>query len=399
MDRDADGTADDIPLDLDRRSVLQAGGFAAGLGVTGAAGLGGARATSNRGSRGRNGEPGADVHTFLCQNAWTIPEPLWDDADNPVVEKGPGAFETPDNEARAREFGAALAYSHVDFAGFQEVFHEKHREILRGPIQRDLEYSVGPEQRYENAAVSSGLYTLAMGDRSVVATETMVYDARGNRRRDEDAYAQKGVLFTRIDLGDGVVDLFTTHLLAGGAWPGEAVDPGPVREPTSPAEYRRRQLAEFRSFVESVKDEYDPEGRVPTVCAGDFNIHPDAPEYAALEEFRYGLGLDDAWVQVHGDAAGPTGGAAVTGACGFDPWDPSPYYCPDGDAGGEDAIRIDYVFVEDHPAVAVEDVRRRVFWRKLDAPSQFYTDGDRPNYLADHVGLEVDLRCPGRTGR
>lgn len=394
MEQDEDGTEADRPLGLDRRSVLQAGGFAAGLGVTGAAGLGGADAASDRGPPGRTGESGSNVHTFLCQNAWIIPEPLWDDADNPVVEKEPGIIETPDNEARARGFGAALAYSGVDFAGFQEVFHEKHREILRGPIQRDLEYAVGPEQRYENAAVSSGLYTLAMGDRSVVATETMVYDARGNRRRDEDAYAQKGVLFTRIDLGDGVVDLFTTHLLAGGAWPGEAVDPRPVREPTSPAEYRRRQLDEFRSFVESVKAEYDPEGQVPTVCAGDFNIHPDAPEYSALEEFRDELGLNDAWVQVHGDETGPTGGAAVTDACGFDPWDHSPYYCPDGDAGGEDAKRIDYVFVDDHPAVAVDDVRRRVFWRKLDDPSTFATESGRPNYLADHVGLEVDVRFP-----
>lgn len=395
MERDVGGAEDDLPFDLKRRSVLQAGGFAAGLGLTGATGLDGAEATSNLGTRSRADESGWDVHTFLCQNAWIIPEPLWDNTDNPVVEKELGAIETPDNEARARQFGASLAYSNVDFAGFQEVFHEKHREILRGPIQRDLEYAVGPEQRYENAAVSSGLYTLTMGDRSVVETETMVYDNRGNRRRDEDAYAEKGVLFTRIDLGDGVVDLFTTHLLAGGAWPGEPVDPRPVREPTSPAEYRRRQLEEFQSFVESVKGEYDPEGRVPTVCAGDFNIHPNAPEYPALEEFRDGLGLNDAWIQVHGDAAGPTGGAAITEACGFDPWNHPPYYCPDEDAGSEDAIRIDYVFVEDHPGVVVEDVRRRVFWRKLDAPSRFNAARDRPNYLADHVGLEVDFRFPG----
>lgn len=392
MDRDVDGPEDDLPFVLDRRNVLQAGGFAAGLGLAGAAGLGDAEAAPPDGARGLPDESGPDTHTFLCQNAWIIPEPLWDDADNPVVEKHPGAIETPDNEARARRIGASLAYSHVDVVGFQEVFHEKHRELVRDPIQRDVEYAVGPEQRYENAAVSSGLYTLTMGDRSVVDTETMVYDNRGNRRRDEDSYAEKGVLFTRIDVGDGVVDLFTTHLLAGGAWPGEAVDPRPVREPTSPAVYRRRQLEEFRAFVESVKAEYDPDGRVPTVCAGDFNVHPDATEYSALEEFRDGLGLNDAWVQVHGDAAGPTNGPALTGACGFDPWTQPPYYCPDPDADSEDAIRIDYVFVEDHPDVDVEDVRRRVFWRKLDAPSEFEAAGDRPNYLADHVGLEVDFR-------
>lgn len=398
MDRDADGAAD-APLDLERRNVLQAGGVAAGLGLAGTAGLGAAHEAPPDRAGGRPDEsdpdPDPDAHTFLCQNAWIIPEPVWDDADTPVVEKEPSALETPENEARASRLGAALAYSHVDVAGFQEVFHETHRELLRRPIQRDVADAVGPEQAYENAAVSSGLYTLAMGDRRVVETETMVYDSRGNRRRDEDAYARKGVLFTRLDLGDGVVDLFTTHLLAGGAWPGEAVDPRPVREPTSPAEYRRRQLEEFRSFVASVKADYDPDGRVPTVCAGDFNIHPDAPEYPALEAFRDALGLTDAWVEVHGDAAGPTGGAAITGACGFDPWSQPPYYCPDADADADDAVRIDYVFVEDHPAVDVTDVRRRVFWRTLDRPSAFDTGDGRPNYLADHVGLEVDLRFPG----
>lgn len=392
MNRDSDG-ADDAPFDIKRRNVLQAGGFAAGLGLAGATGLGAAREAPPDVPAGRPDESDPDTHTFLCQNAWIIPEPLWDDADNPLVEKEPSAIKTPENEARASRLGASLAYSHVDVAGFQEVFHEKHREILRQPIQRDLEDAVGPEQAYENAAVSSGLYTLAMGDRRIAETETMVYDNRGNRRRDEDAYAQKGVLFTRLDLGDGVVDLFTTHLLAGGAWPGERVDPSPVRDPASPAEYRRRQLEEFRAFVEDVKAEHDPEGRVPTVCAGDFNIDGDAPEYPALEAFRDALGLTDAWVAVHGDAAGPTDGTAITEACGFDPWSQPPYYCPDDD-DSEAAERIDYVFVEDHPAVDVADVRRRVFWRKLDDPREFDAGDGRPNYLADHVGLEVDFRFP-----
>lgn len=394
MDDGEDVTDGNRRLDLNRRHVLQAGGVAAGLGVTGASPLAGADAPPEHVERGPPGDSGTDPHTVLCQNAWIIPEPVWDDADNPVVRKEPSAIETPDNDARARRFGAALAYSDVDVAAFQEVFHETHREAIRDPIQRDVEFAIGPEQAYQNAAVSSGLYTLASGGRRILETDMHVYESRGNRRRDEDAYAQKGVLFTRLDLGDGRLDLFTTHLLAGGAFPGERVDPSPVREPTAPAEYRRRQLEEFRSFVQSVKAEHDPDGRVPTVCAGDFNIDGDAPEYPALEAFRDGLGLTDAWVEVHGDAAGPTDSTAITDACGFDPWTGSPYYCPDPEAGTEAAERIDYVFVEDHPAVTVEDVRRRVFWRSLDEPSTF-TAGDRPNYLADHVGLEVDVRFPG----
>lgn len=219
----------------------------------------------------------------------------------------------------------------------------------------------------------------------------MAFENSGNRRRDADAYARKGVLFTRIGLGGGAIDLFTTHLLAGGGWPGEAVDPSPVRDPVSEEDYRRRQLAEFRDFVDAVKDEHDPDREIPIVCAGDFNIAPADPEADALLAFQKNLGLVDAWTESHPTRPGPTDTDAITGACRFDPYDSPPSYCDGGRA--DDADRIDYVFVEDRPDLQVRSIRRRVFWRELAPPDQFFVDAEEtvPNYLADHVGLEVEF--------
>lgn len=302
--------------------------------------------------------------------------------------------EKPALEERAQALGARLSYSDIDIAGLQEVFDQEQRTQIRKPVRRqigeDLDDAIGPRQRLEEVSVSGGLYTLALGH-DITITERMAFESRGNRRRDADAYARKGVLFTRVNLGDGAVDIFTTHLLAGGGWPGEPVDPRPVREPTSPTEFRRRQLDEFEAFVKTVKSEHDPDGQVPTVCAGDFNIAPGDPEAGDLDLFKENLGLVDAWKQEHPNRPGATDSDAITDACMFDPSDSPPSYCDGG--ASEEAGRIDYVFVEDRPDFRVDRIRRRVFWRELAPPSQFFADQDeeQPNYLADHVGLEVDF--------
>lgn len=371
-------TGDTDDRSLRRRAVLQAGGVAASLGVTGTVGLGMAGADE------------ATTHTFLCQNAWLLDEA--GDVDNDHVQ----VVAKPALEQRARGFGARLSYSDLDIVGFQEVFDGEQREQIRRPVQPPVDDAVGPRERPENVAVSSGLYTLTRGNHPIEITERVAFDNRGNRRRDADAYSEKGVLFTRIGLPHGSVDLFTTHLLAGGGWPGEAVDPSPVREPLSPAEYRRRQLGEFEDFVRAVKTEHDPEREVPIICAGDFNIASGDPADPALQDFRRTLGLLDAWEETHPDAPGQTDSTAITDACVFDPMESPPSYC-DGGVDSE-AERIDYIFVEDHDAIAIEDISRRVFWRELAPPDQFFADEDEeiPNYLTDHVGLELEFSVSAR---
>lgn len=373
---------------MTRRGVLQAGGVAAGVGVAGAVGL------------GMTGSATPNSYTFLTQNAWLLDE-AWagwaprqpEAADGDWLPRSEDAkmVAKPALEERAQELGARFSYSDLDIVGLQEVFDEEQRAQIRDPIQRDLAYAVGPREQATNAAVSSGLYTLSLGGHPILESERMAYENRGSRRRDADAYAQKGVLFTRIGLGDGAVDLFTTHMLAGGGWPGEAVDPSPVRQPTSEAEYRRRQLEEFEAFVRSVKATHDPDGEVPILCAGDFNISPGDPEAGALEAFRRNLGLVDAWETEHPDRQGGTGRSDIVNGCEFDPWNSPPSYCGGGE--WESPSRVDYVFVEDRPDIRIEEIRRRVFWRELAPPDQFFADEAEtvPNYLADHVGLELSF--------
>lgn len=54
---------------------------------------------------------------------------------------------------------------------------------------------------------------------------------------------------------------------------------------------------------------------------------------------------------------------------------------------------IDYIFVSTGRGLTVKDIRRRVFWRELAPPDQFFPDdeGEIPNYLTDHVGLELEF--------
>jgi endonuclease/exonuclease/phosphatase family metal-dependent hydrolase len=358
-----------------RRDLLRAAGAATGAGLLGASGIGAGLAA---------GAP--ETHTFLCQNAWLLDGVVTDDSRYSPVAK-------PALDERARGLGRRLAGGDVDILGFQEVFAEEQREQINDRLEREFDEAIGPRGVPETAPKSSGLYTLGLADNRILASERMAYRNRGNPRRDADAYARKGVLFTRVAVGDGAIDLFTTHLLAGGGLPGYRERP--LVEPESDEQYRRDQLQEFEAFVNEVKAEYDPDGAVPTVCAGDFNIAPGDSEYDALTSFRDGLGLYDVWDRF-GDGYGGTNNDAITDGCVFDPEESPPSYCDGGSAGS----RIDYIFVEQgHPGIRVEDIRRRVFWRRLAPPGQFFADEDEqvPNYLADHVALELEFAVPSGT--
>ncbi len=365
---------------VQRRDVLRTGATVAGsVGLLGVSGIGQAAAGATGGSADGTGT----THTFLWQNMWLLNGIVGNDTD----------IAKPALRARASEFGDRLAGSDIDVAALCEVFSSEQRETIRDPIERAVDDEVGPPAQFEK---SSGLYTLALGGPAIVAMERMEFDADGYEPRDADAWARKGVLFTRLDFGVGQVDLFTTHLLAGGGIP--YVDLNPFMEPPAPAEYRADQLDELRGFVQSVEADHDPNNRVPTVVAGDLNVAAGSGEYGTLRTVRDDLGLEDAWLQ-HAGGPGGTNSDAITGGCAFESAESPPSYCDGGDGGD----RIDYVFVEpprdSHACrLAVEDIRRRVFWRGLASPDQFYADDQeqQPNYLTDHVGLELDWRITPR---
>ncbi|RXK47487.1 endonuclease/exonuclease/phosphatase family protein [Halorientalis pallida] len=355
---------------IQRRDVLRTGAtVAGGVGVLGASGVG----QSVGGSAAGAGE----TYRFLWQNLWLLNGIVGNDTD----------IAKPALQERASEFGDRLAGSDIDVAALCEVFSSEQRETIREPVERAVDYEIGPPAEFEK---SSGLYTLALGGPEIVAMERTEFDADGYEPRDADAWAKKGVLYTRLDFGAGQVDLFTTHLLAGGGIP--YVDLNPFSDPPTPAEYRADQLAELRAFVQSVEADHDPDNRVPTVVAGDFNVGAGGGEYGKLTAVRDDLGLADAWLGYAGGPGG-TNRTAITDGCAFEPAESPPSYC-DGGAGGD---RIDYVFVEptrpSHASrLSIEAIKRRVFCRQLAPPDQFYADDaeERPNYLTDHVGLELD---------
>ena len=121
------------------------------------------------------------------------------------------------------------------------------------------------------------------------------------------------------------------------------------------------------------------------------NIAPDDPEAPALDRFQANLGLVDAWEEEHLKSSVGTSQEEITSGCDFDPWNSPPTYCNGGTVSDPD--RIDYIFVEDRPEFQIQRLQRRVFWRELAPPDQFYADAAEtvPNYLADHIGLEMEF--------
>ena len=84
----------------------------------------------------------------------------------------------------------------------------------------------------------------------------------------------------------------------------------------------------------------------------------------------------------------------------FDPDEPGPHYCDDyASDGDDDKARIDYVFVADPVAshsfyLDVSRVRRRPFPRPGRDTDVFYEnheDEEGPNFLSDHLGLELTV--------
>jgi endonuclease/exonuclease/phosphatase family metal-dependent hydrolase len=366
--KDADGRGHEVG----RRDLLAAVGAGALL----PAGVG----ASDRRADGtvRSGAPG-DEARFLYYNTWLL-DGLF----------GLGA--SPDLEGRARELGEILATVDYDVAALSEVFDEEQRRQVREPVE-DVVERTGPPADIE---LSSGLQTLVEGDHEVVATNRHEFEADGAELRDPEAYANKGVLHVEVEFGPGRVDVYSTHLLAGGGL-GEVFGVAGFGT-TPPSEYRRRQVRELVAFVERTRS---PEN--PAIVAGDFNVAADDEEYAVLERMADDLDLVDAWPDYGGRAGGTGGGqtteqsAALREGCTLEPSAGPPYYCDDSvraDAGvGE---RIDYVFVsEPSPEHAVElDVsalRRVSFYRDRAPPGEFYVEDDEavPNYLSDHVGLEL----------
>lgn len=341
---------------------------------SGAAGLGGVLLGTMGVTRSVRAAP--ESCRFLWVNSWLT------DGMEGVAGLPFNVAAKPQYQERAIELGRRLGEEGYDVVGLCEVFNAEQETVESEYVDAAGTGTAIAGPGPDGSEKGAGLLDLTAGV-PVTDHATLEYDAEpSDHLTYVDGHVGKGANYVELDLGPGNVDLFTTHLVTGSLLPW--ADGGDEDIPA----LRRRQLEELGAFV---TEQTSPEN--VTVVAGDFNIAPDGAAADALAEFASTAGLYDAWIE-HGRGPGGTNDDAIIDGCAFDPSGAPPAYCPSDDAGE----RIDYVFLEEPAAdhameLRVDAIDRRVFWRELAPPDRFYADdaGDVPNYLTDHVGLELSL--------
>ncbi len=227
-----------------------------------------------------------------------------------------------------------------DVATFQEVFHVRARHELH-----DVEghpYVFMPNMHVK--LFGSGLATVS--EHPIVKTKFMPYGRAANW----DFFVSKGVQLTQIQHPQlGVVDIYNTHLQAS------------YRNSKQHARVRMRQLAQLVRFIQK----HSMPGHTIILC-GDFNMHPESPEYAYLT--RALPGAVDILSQLHP----PSGPVTFVG-------DPASHWYSGG--GTPQAQRLDYVFV-----IPAEGLRLKL--EDCTAQASMYPEGQA---LSDHLPLEIKM--------
>ncbi len=353
---------------------------------------------------------GSDEHlTFLFYNTW-----LLDGIELPELEFGPlGSVSPgtigrmPDLDGRTRDLCRALTESNYDVVALCEVFQRETREALAEQVEGVTDSYAGPGatslERIDFPSKHSGLYTLTGNGNPIVDSSEVGFDHRGNSLRDADFYANKGAQHIEVDIGPGKLDVFTTHLLHGGDL---NLDPAdiPFSDPDSIEEYRAKQLEELTAFVQRAGSAENL-----TIVAGDFNLNVEQPrlisernrtEVELFEAFKSTCSLYDPWER-HGGPVGTTylehGPPGGMDRAKIDPINPN-YLEDHGERCEYPDVpdrRIDYVLVEEPQPehsfeLEVEHIRRRHFWRGKTNTREFWATSDVPNYISDHIGLELE---------
>jgi len=316
----------------------------------------------------------------------------------------------PARPERARDMGAQFANDGYGLLALCEVWQDDLRDlVLHGwPSYWIAE---GPRASGDSLDKNSGLIAISV-NHPITYQASYAFREKGDRTRDADAWSTKGVLLTRIDLGFGCIDLYSTHLFAGGGLIGN-----PSVEEI--ACIQRKQLNEFISFYQMT---HNAALQNVAIVTGDFNVNGRTGQDCFLfDALSIACNVEDVWRIQWGDVA--TGGYSSTGNYGGytntdhehddgaeislrmpqagppDPRDarfclePTPHTIPVSIGGNIVAIeklekRIDYIFVE-RPTpyhtfnLDVTRIRRRSFRRAASSEGM--------EYLSDHLGLDVTL--------
>ena len=246
---------------------------------------------------------------------------------------------------------------------------------------------------------------------------------------DSDKWSGKGTQLTRVNLGCGSIDLYSTHLYSGGdmpdlTWLFRVAIPLGFALPTQPPtdeEIATIRLAQVKELLQFVGQTHNPEN--VAIIVGDFNISASSATYdnsirSGLKNLMDDAGFDDWWnlemfkeddVEIsggltnrHGDGDEPVYHTFDTNCKVYDRDVARPntenvddYYCDESQPADQGATgeRIDYIFVERPRDQAfnldVSRIRRRAFKR----PG---THSQPEYFMSDHLGLEVTLFASNR---
>jgi hypothetical protein len=332
------------------------------------------------------------------------------------------SVDKPDLDKRANEIPDAV-YSY-DVGSLCEVWRPEERttiiDILRNhdpalttPIAGAADPPFGAWQHLGNGLlVFSQSYGLTDGGWQVYSPAGVSRMTKGGcdfgLMVDSDVWARKGVQRSLLDVGFGLIEIYSTHLYSGGAmpdWLGSLFGGAPSDE-----EMVNVRLAQINQLAQFIAETHDPAN--VAIIAGDFNV--GAVERTNLVQTLYSINgwLFDEWyglpmfAKIYPQAPTTTDPGHTNRGEDTPTFDtickvfpkavpatnlPNDYYCddtspPDPDPTGE---RIDYVFVQrPEPShtfyLEVSRLRRRAFKR----PG---THGQPQYFMSDHLGLELTM--------
>ena len=156
---------------------------------------------------------------------------------------------------RVDSISTYLKKSDHDILVLQEVFHRKARKKLISELQEKYPYATmrGPSSFW---GVSSGVLILSRFP--IEKTNFIAF----RKATGSDALAKKGVMKANIRIGNELVQVYGTHLQAGG---------GEKRH-----KIRQRQLNVIRRFMAHEEDS------TIQILAGDFNIQNPSPYFDSI---------------------------------------------------------------------------------------------------------------------
>ena len=308
----------------------------------------------------------------------------------------------PALETRALEMGPL--FSGYDICCLCEVWTSDSRARIKAGLSGGgWQLVAGPDGSGAWILTESGLLFLAK-NRNIVRTERMIYDNRGDRNRDSDAWSNKGAMLNEVDLGFGKVEFFQTHLYYGGGIAGNLPDfiPG-IKDPTA-----EDRMSVWRDELKQLADFYREHHRPENVAVitGDFNMSgSNLHEYVEIRHVMDDLGMRDLWAwDVYGNE--PSEGLTCRftdgdkenwvrdfdAQCSYVPSRSDPQSCndrtslpiwPRDGVGRYDLLFMQVPTPEQHVRIEVSRSLRRPFKRSQ------VTDGE--TFLSDHMGLDVTL--------